>query len=975
MQNLLRICLCLCLTQVLDAQNFNNGFSFYLPEFDSSSQTFLPSFPAYTITAAHRVKVQGEQFVANGKPIRFWGVNITAAAAFPPKDKAAGIAARMRKMGINLVRFHHLENNWSGLDGCIFNYVNGTRSLQAATLDRLDFFIAQLKKNGIYVNMNLNVSREFQPKDGVPGADSIPDFAKGVTLFDGYLQLLQKEYAEQLLGHNNPYTGLPLAEDPVLAMVEMNNENTLYGYWKDGLLRPFAQGGGLMWRHNSLLDALWREYLAKKYSTPNGGQAALAAAWNKGASPSGTSQFLTNPGFETGIANAPWSIELHETAQATFEATTKEARTGKYSGRLSVSNVTGTSWHIQMKQSGFSLKKDSAYVVRFWVKSDKSATLSVSMMRDNAPYNWYGGTQVAVGTDWREVVFSFTANEDNNGFGRLSISPEQNTGNFWFDDFSLSPPSLSGLLPGEELVKGNIKRILWAERQQYTNGRMTDMADFYIEVQKSHFDDLKAQLQQNVGVLAPITGTNALVGPADVAHQEDLDYIDDHSYWDHPWFPGQAWDPSNWLISNQPMLKSDRFNAITAAFSGLNLTNKPFTVSEYNHPAPNRWKVEMPVAMAAYGAFHGMDGVMFYEYNGDFTWEPDVQESFFSINRDNSVMALFPSCAWAYRQGMIAADPDPLKVEYARKDLGAQTKVDSDGRWGRYTPYDKALLLTHSVRTNSCRSTNSSNFNDLPQASAGPFISTTGETTLDVQKGILTTETPGFCSVTGFLQDAPNTKAGDLTMVKSTDYGAVTWVSTVGTPLQTAKRSLLTISSKQQNTGMIWNGTQTVGNNWGSAPTLQNPLELTLQLNIKASSIKLYPLNNTGKEGVAQTILPNANGIFELNIKQAESKTLWYGIEASGPSITGTSDVFADLNVQLSPNPAYDQIRVSWGGSMPSDTRIALMDMHGKMISSMIVPEGTEFVDFQTHGLTSGTYTILLEHYMGKKLIPVQVLK
>ncbi len=54
MQNLLRICLCLCLTQVLDAQNFNNGFSFYLPEFDSSAQTFLPSFPAYTITSAHR---------------------------------------------------------------------------------------------------------------------------------------------------------------------------------------------------------------------------------------------------------------------------------------------------------------------------------------------------------------------------------------------------------------------------------------------------------------------------------------------------------------------------------------------------------------------------------------------------------------------------------------------------------------------------------------------------------------------------------------------------------------------------------------------------------------------------------------------------------------------------------------------------------------------------------------------------------
>jgi hypothetical protein len=324
---------------------------------------------------------------------------------------------------------------------------------------------------------------------------------------------------------------------------------------------------------------------------------------------------------------------------------------------------------------------------------------------------------------------------------------------------------------------------------------------------------------------------------------------------------------------------------------------------------------------------------------------------------------------------MIAADPDPLKVQYARKDFGAQTKLDSDGRWGRYTPYDKALLLTHSVRTSSCRAATTTNVTDLPSASSNPFTTSTGETQLDVQKGILTTATPGFCSVTGFLQDVPNTKAGDLTVVKSTDYGAVTWVSTVGTPLQTAKRSLLTISSKQQNTGMIWNGTQTVGNNWGSAPTLQNPLDLTLQLNIKASSIKLFPLNNTGKEGVAQTILPNANGIFEVTIKQVESKTLWFGIEANGPSITGAFDVFSDLKVQVSPNPAYDQIRVTWNGSLPSGTRVALLDVQGTTVRSAIVPENAEFVDFQTTGLSSGAYTILLEHYMGKKLIPVQVLK
>ena len=170
-------------------------------------------------------------------------------------------------MGVNLVRFHHLENNWTGTDGCIFIYAQGSRKLNPTTLDRLDFFINELKKNGVYVNMNLNVSRIFTPQDGVPGADSLVDFAKGVTLFDGYLQLLQKEYADQLLGHTNPYTGLPLAKDPVLAMVEMNNENTLYGYWKSDALRPFAEGGSLLHRHSTYLDASWNLFLQKKYNS------------------------------------------------------------------------------------------------------------------------------------------------------------------------------------------------------------------------------------------------------------------------------------------------------------------------------------------------------------------------------------------------------------------------------------------------------------------------------------------------------------------------------------------------------------------------------------------------------------------------------------------------------------------------------------------------------------------------------------
>ena len=235
MKSIIFCCLLFVVQHALFAQNFDGGFSFFLPYYDSSAQEFLPEFPAYTIEEAHRVSTgPGGQFYAGGESVRFWGVNIVAAACFPEKDKAPAIAARMRKMGINLVRFHHLDNpSWGGANSSIFlNGQNGTRQLNPVTLDRLDYFIAQLKRNGIYVNMNLNVSRTFQEADGVPGADSLPDFGKGVTLFDPWMQFLQKEYAEQLMGHVNPYTNLPLAADLGMGVV---------------VNRPFRQGRLTEW--------------------------------------------------------------------------------------------------------------------------------------------------------------------------------------------------------------------------------------------------------------------------------------------------------------------------------------------------------------------------------------------------------------------------------------------------------------------------------------------------------------------------------------------------------------------------------------------------------------------------------------------------------------------------------------------------------------------------------------------------------
>ena len=42
--------------------------------------------------------------------MKFFGTNVAYAAAFPEKEDAPKIAKRMAQLGINVVRFHHMDS-------------------------------------------------------------------------------------------------------------------------------------------------------------------------------------------------------------------------------------------------------------------------------------------------------------------------------------------------------------------------------------------------------------------------------------------------------------------------------------------------------------------------------------------------------------------------------------------------------------------------------------------------------------------------------------------------------------------------------------------------------------------------------------------------------------------------------------------------------------------------------------------------
>ena len=108
------------------------------------------------------------------------------------------------------------------------------------------------------------------------------------------------------------------------------------------------------------------------------------------------------------------------------------------------------------------------------------------------------------------------------------------------------------------------------------------------------------------------------------------------------------------------------------------------------------------------------------------------------------------------------------------------------------------------------------------------------------------------------------------------NYAAIILTSLDGKPLETARRILLTAVGSAENKGMEWNDTRTsVGNNWGTGPTLVNGItaEVTLPFRIK----RVQALDGRGQpQGAVPVRVEGDASHFTIG---PEHRTLWYEIE------------------------------------------------------------------------------------------------
>jgi hypothetical protein len=810
----------------------------------ATSLAAFPAGPAIKVDSPH-VQVVGSHFSVDGKPIRFWAVNLTFEANFPEHADAEALALRLSQAGINCVRLHHMDmSSWNGSDG-IWDPANPTK-LSAEAIDRLDYLLAQLARRGIYADVNLHVSRTHSKYLGLPPVPKV-SFDKMTDLFMPTIIESEKDYARQLLGHVNKYRGVRLADDPLVAMVEISNEDSFFEWAGIGHLEALSEP------YASTLQKRFCDWLQHRY----GSTAALRTAWSVGSIPLGE-ELLRDNQFADLAKN--WFLEVHEGNSATVTSDNQAAH-------LSITAADATAWHVQFQQQKLRVRAGQYYTVKVSARADREKHIGVTVSQAHEPWEPLGlDTPVAIGPEWKELSLGFVATADDDQ-SRLIFQLAETPGTVDLKDVSLHSGGREGLRADESLEAKNIAVFGGGQ----TDRRMLDTPIFLAETQKAFYDGMNQFIKTEMRCRAPVTGS-IIFGPLDLYCQSDMDYVDAHAYWHHPEFPGRDWDMQNWIMKQEAMVDHPE-KATLFELASSRLAGKPFTCTEYSHPAPNDFQVEGVPEIATFAAAQDWDAVFLFDYGAVPT--RDHFENFFDTGPNPAKFAFLSSAATIFRDAAISPLPDSRTVSlagdgnpldslatyYKKFNLKMTAAVEEASKIDWHTFLTSRLDLTiKPADPNEVSAT-------FPQ---GKGI--TWKVDSDHQ-GIFTATGPGafvWIGHQGGITDSAVTLAAP-------SFAAITLVATDRLPLSQTKRVLITACGKSENTGMNFvPDRHTLTGKFGHGPVLIEPVEATVRLPgmLLQGQWQIQALGPAGRPiGATHDVSIGRDGSIQIS---AADQTVWH---------------------------------------------------------------------------------------------------
>ena len=536
------------------------------------------------ITEKMRIVVNEDgHLAANGRRIRMYGTNISS---IPSKDDAAYWAQVLASQGFNIIRFHHLDANWT--NAFLTRDASGREKINEQKLDDFDFFFNELKKVGIYSDINMLTGRDMKSADGLPRALDALDWKERHAWGFWNEDALEKQrwYAKTILTHKNPYTGLTYAEDPAAAIVEINNENGLLASYENGTINKYP---------SSLLKELedkWNEWLKEKAESYE----SLSKKYN-----------YTSPRGAVVVAKkSSWNIEHQGGSDATLTRKGSQLT-------VQVKKNGSQGWHVQLDNGSWPIESNKMYTLTFRAKASKNTAINVNVMMNHDPWrNLNFSRDLALTQSWQQyrfVIVNFSADDK----ARLTFSNmglQQGT-TFEFADVELAEGGECDFIK-RGIDSKNVSLLSLSDSSGVPLAYKNLFMNFLYDTERTYWKTMREYIRNTLGVKALQMGTIASTSTTGL--MQEFDIIDSHAYWHHPSFPVTSWDMSHYYVDNTPLVQAIDGGTLTG-LATQRVYGKPFSVTEYDHPYPSQYSAEMIPMFASFASFQDWDMIFNFAYD------------------------------------------------------------------------------------------------------------------------------------------------------------------------------------------------------------------------------------------------------------------------------------------------------------------------------------------------------------------------
>lgn len=196
-----------------------------------------------------------ESFVReDGQPVRFWSVNGADIVRNLSDDEYKNYARFLAKMGVNMARFHGSINPAGR--GTMINWVD------TSEVDNIWKAVAYMKEEGIYTTISPFWAHNGHMGGWVPEEWGIEGYSGkdalwGVMYFSDTLKQAYKSWVRYLYTETNPYTGIPLKDEPAVALIQIKNEDGVF-FWTMQNIKPELK---------RLIMKKYTDWLLVKYGT------------------------------------------------------------------------------------------------------------------------------------------------------------------------------------------------------------------------------------------------------------------------------------------------------------------------------------------------------------------------------------------------------------------------------------------------------------------------------------------------------------------------------------------------------------------------------------------------------------------------------------------------------------------------------------------------------------------------------------